>query len=140
MVGLEPRGHPEQGERIDGSLAHRAIAASLPAAAIQQDPLTVEAFEGAQAEIAVLEHIAHPHAAPVHALHQGAGGGHLIEGVVLQIQRRRQGLAHHMAGAFPGAAATLLKGRVQAIAKTDIEIMAGGGWGHGVMRRRRRYR
>lgn len=101
--------HPKGSQRLRRSPVHRAISAGLPTHSIQQNPLAIEAVEGAKAEIAMAQDVGHLHAALIHALHQGARGGHLMDGVVIDVQGLGQGCPDHVIRAFTGAAAALLQ-------------------------------
>ena len=79
--GRRPKG--SQG-RVRGDM-HRPITAGLPAGAIEHDPLTIEAIEGAQAEVSMALDVRHAHATLIDPLHQGARGGDLIDRVVVKI-------------------------------------------------------
>jgi hypothetical protein len=125
VISLKLRHRPERSQRIVGRLLHRAIGAGLPADPIQQDPLTIEPIEGAKAEVAVFEQITNGDAALIDPLHQGAGGGNLINGVMLEVQGFSQGLTHHMARTFTGAPTALLESSIQPITEAHMELVVG---------------
>ena len=131
MISGKAGYHPEGRLRLGRGGPHAAIRAGLPAVAIQQDPLPIQAGKGAQAEITVLEQISHAQAAAIHPLHQRAGGGHLIDGVMVEIKRLRQSTADHMVRRFAGAAAALLQRHPQAGAQLHGQLMGAiGATGH----------
>src|SRR5208283_4725311 len=76
LIGDEMSRDPEGSARVRGRLVNGAIAARLPASAVDQQTLAVETVESAQAEIAVAQNIGDPHAAAKNALDQSARGRH----------------------------------------------------------------
>ena len=85
-------GSPKRVTTANGVVASSGTSCTSPRrrhaehVAVEHHHLAVEILEGAEAEVAVLAHHAHRHRALVHALHQRAGGRHLVQRVVLDAE------------------------------------------------------
>ena len=102
---------------------HRPITAGLPAGAIEHDPLTIEAIEGAQAEVSMALDVRHAHATLIDPLHQRSRGGDLIDRVVVKIQGFRQGAANQMADAVARAFSQGVQRVPETIANGDVQVV-----------------
>ncbi len=86
LVRLEERGRKERGQRVVGHHPGSAVGAALVADTVEQHALAVKAVERADPEIAVGADVADGGAALEHPFHHGPRGGHLPEGVVLEVE------------------------------------------------------
>jgi hypothetical protein len=109
LIGDEMGSDPERRAGVRRRLVNGAIAARLPASAVDQQALAVETVESAEAEIAMTQNIGDAHAAAKNALDQRARSRHLIDRMMLDVEHLGEGRRDRVIEAFARALAMRLQ-------------------------------